>query len=76
YVVGSSHEVTGDLGSSEAGSKQLVSKETSKTSTSLASASTHSDSLVSARARTRFVPMSNHIPRIVFDLVEDYAKNP
>nr|GEW81778.1 putative reverse transcriptase domain-containing protein [Tanacetum cinerariifolium] len=64
------------IGSSKADSKQLVSKETSKTSTSLSSASTHSESLVSARAKTRVMPMFDHIMRIVFDLVEDSAKTP
>ncbi|GJW17171.1 hypothetical protein Tco_0024607, partial [Tanacetum coccineum] len=54
----------------------IVSKESSKTSTSLPSASTHFESFVSARPGPRSTPVSDHIPRIVFDPVEDSTKTP
>ncbi|GKF18318.1 hypothetical protein Tco_0063236 [Tanacetum coccineum] len=48
-VVGSSHGAADDLCSLEVGLKRLISRGSSKTSTSLSSASTHSESLVFAR---------------------------
>ncbi|GJR34833.1 hypothetical protein Tco_1210517 [Tanacetum coccineum] len=64
------------LCSLEAGSEQLVSKGSSKTSTFLASASTRSEQLVSAWPDPRSAPVSYHISRIVFDPMEDSVKTP
>ncbi|GJU92910.1 hypothetical protein Tco_1317666 [Tanacetum coccineum] len=75
-VVGSSYEATDDLASLEAGSKQLISKESSKTLTSFSSASTQSEPLVYARPGSRSSLKSGHIPGIVFDPVEDSAETP
>ncbi|GJV38112.1 hypothetical protein Tco_1410589 [Tanacetum coccineum] len=72
----SSHEAADDLCSSEAGSKQLILKGSSKTSVSLSSTSTHSEPLVLARLRPRSAPVSHHFLGIIFDLVEDSAKTP
>ncbi|GJS59892.1 hypothetical protein Tco_0654676 [Tanacetum coccineum] len=75
-TVSSSHEATDCLCSLEAGSKQLVSKGSSKTSTFLAFASTRSEPLVSAWPEPRSAPVSHHISRIVFDPMEDSVKTP
>ncbi|GJX02150.1 hypothetical protein Tco_0186063, partial [Tanacetum coccineum] len=75
FAVSSSHEATDCLCSLEAGSKHLVSKGSSKTSTFLASASTRSEPLVSAWPEPRSAPVS-HISRIVFDPMEDSVKTP
>ncbi|GJW29803.1 hypothetical protein Tco_0046678 [Tanacetum coccineum] len=75
-AVGSFHEAADKLCSSEAGLKQLVSRGSSKTSTSLSSASTRSEPLVSARPGPQSSPVSYYIPGIVFDPVEDSAETP
>ncbi|GJX72502.1 hypothetical protein Tco_0309673 [Tanacetum coccineum] len=76
FAAGSSHEAADDLCSSEAGSKQLVSKGSSKTFIYLSSTSTNFEPLVSARLGPPSFPVSHHILGIIFDLVEDSAKTP
>ncbi|GKB62962.1 hypothetical protein Tco_0919148 [Tanacetum coccineum] len=51
-------------------------RRSSKTSTSLSSTSTHSESLVSARPEPQSEPMCHHILRIIYDPMKDFAETP
>ncbi|GJT05507.1 hypothetical protein Tco_0839969 [Tanacetum coccineum] len=70
-AAGSSQEAADD-----AGSQQLVSRGGSKAPASQSSTSTQSEPLVSSRLGPRSKPMAQHIPTIVFYLVQDSDDTP
>nr|GEX66149.1 hypothetical protein [Tanacetum cinerariifolium] len=75
-VVGSSYEAADHMAFSEADSRQLVSKESSKTTISLSSTSTRSQPLVSVHSGSTSSSVSKHISDIIIALVEDSAETP
>ncbi|GJY54823.1 hypothetical protein Tco_0446487 [Tanacetum coccineum] len=76
FVFGSFYETTDDLAFFGAGSKQLVSKESSKVTVSLSSASTQSQPLVHVRSGSPSSHVSKRILGITIALVEDSAETP